>query len=384
MTPISATASLPVSGPDQEPNGERVARRMAPGLDVAPAVGDGSPVERSFWDRLWGKEGFSFGAMLDIINPLQHIPIVSTIYRAATGDTIGPGPRMIGGTLFGGVVGLFAATADAAIEGITGKDTGSHVMAMLPDPDPVAQWGYGDEPRQRGLMTAVMNLPNGSPTQFAAASTVEKSTVKTAVAVAASQGEKPLTLDSTASNATTTSLVAAPVAEQSSNRLFSPKPRSAQLGAGGQLVPLAVNGRPGTNLPSPKELAANPALLQEMRQGGASAINGTAKNTGRIDTAIKGHGFMTPAGASEPARIQPSGAAASNDRGAATSNDRGAAAGHDRMAGEPQNITPNGKVTPKTNAAAIPEVGPDFFLKMQQALDKYQALRPAPTVDVSH
>lgn len=376
MTPISAIASLPLSGPDQEPNSERAARRVAPGPDVAPAVSDASPVERSFWDRLWGKEGFSFGAVLDIINPLQHIPIVSTIYRAATGDTIGAGPRMIGGTLFGGVVGLFAATADAAVEGITGKDTGSHVLAMLPDPVPVAQWGYGDEPRQRGLMTAVMNLPNGSPSQFAATAVVEKPAVKHSVADTAIEIEKPPQLVSTASSETAASLVGEPAAEQRTNRLFSPKPRSAQLGAGGQLVPLAVNGRPGANLPAAKDLAANPALLQEMRQGGASAINGAPKNTGRIDTAIKGRGFMTPATASEQARNQPN--------GAAVWNDRGAAAWHDRMARESQNVVPAGDAPPKTNAAAIPEVSPDFFLKMQQALDKYQALRPAPAVDVSH
>lgn len=128
MTPISAIASLPLAGPDPNPGAGRAQRRVVPTPDVSPsdpdspnaATGD-KATERSFWDRLWGKEGFSFGAMLDIINPLQHIPIVSTIYRAATGDSIGAGPRIVGGALFGGVVGLIAAAADAAVEGITGK-----------------------------------------------------------------------------------------------------------------------------------------------------------------------------------------------------------------------------------------------------------------------
>src|SRR3546814_15608721 len=40
---------------------------------------------------LFGKAGFSFGDFLDIINPIQHIPIVPTIYRAITGDTSQPG-----------------------------------------------------------------------------------------------------------------------------------------------------------------------------------------------------------------------------------------------------------------------------------------------------
>ena len=33
--------------------------------------------------------GFTFHDFLSIINPLQHLPVISTIYRAITGDTIG-------------------------------------------------------------------------------------------------------------------------------------------------------------------------------------------------------------------------------------------------------------------------------------------------------
>jgi hypothetical protein len=41
-----------------------------------------------FWST---DEGPTFAEFLDIINPLQHIPVVSTIYRAITGDQISPG-----------------------------------------------------------------------------------------------------------------------------------------------------------------------------------------------------------------------------------------------------------------------------------------------------
>ena len=34
-------------------------------------------------------QDFTFDDFLDIINPLQHLPIVSMIYRAITGDNIG-------------------------------------------------------------------------------------------------------------------------------------------------------------------------------------------------------------------------------------------------------------------------------------------------------
>src|SRR3546814_13010283 len=71
---------------------------------------------------LFGKEGFSFGDFLDIINPLQHIPIVSPIYRAITGDTIQPGSRIAGDTLFGGPIGLVGGVTDAMVPASPGKD----------------------------------------------------------------------------------------------------------------------------------------------------------------------------------------------------------------------------------------------------------------------
>jgi len=79
----------------------------------------------------WGTDGFTFGDLIDIINPLQHIPIVSTAYRAITGDEIGAGPRMLGGALMGGVAGFAAAAVGAAVEGETGMDVGDHVMVAL-------------------------------------------------------------------------------------------------------------------------------------------------------------------------------------------------------------------------------------------------------------
>ena len=30
---------------------------------------------------MWGKDGFSFADLLDVVNPLQHIPVIGQIYR---------------------------------------------------------------------------------------------------------------------------------------------------------------------------------------------------------------------------------------------------------------------------------------------------------------
>ncbi|MBP7063562.1 hypothetical protein [Ferrovibrio sp.] len=80
---------------------------------------------------LFGPEGFSFSAFLDIVNPLQHIPVVNSIYRAVTGDTIENGSRIIGGALFGGPIGLVASIINGIVDEETGKDIGSHALAAV-------------------------------------------------------------------------------------------------------------------------------------------------------------------------------------------------------------------------------------------------------------
>lgn len=73
----------------------------------------------------------SFWDLLDVINPLQHIPVVSTLYRAVTGDEIGAVPRIVGGTLFGGPLGLIGAVANEIVRADTGQDLGEHALAFL-------------------------------------------------------------------------------------------------------------------------------------------------------------------------------------------------------------------------------------------------------------
>ena len=71
----------------------------------------------------------SFADILDVINPLQHLPVVSTLYREFSGDTLSAGARIRGGTLFGGPIGLFASIVSSIIEGETGGDIGKNVFA---------------------------------------------------------------------------------------------------------------------------------------------------------------------------------------------------------------------------------------------------------------
>ncbi len=81
--------------------------------------------------QLFEGEAFSWRDAVDTINPLQHIPFVSTLYRETTGDTAGAGSTLLGGALFGGVFGFIAGLADVIFESATGKTMGGAVMAAL-------------------------------------------------------------------------------------------------------------------------------------------------------------------------------------------------------------------------------------------------------------
>lgn len=76
------------------------------------------------------KESF-FQHILDVINPLQHLPIIGTIYRAATGERLDPVEKIGGSALYGGLWGAVTAVADVAFEAITGKSVEDTVMAWF-------------------------------------------------------------------------------------------------------------------------------------------------------------------------------------------------------------------------------------------------------------
>ncbi len=72
-----------------------------------------------------------FNTLVETVNPLQHIPGVSTAYRAITGETINPVASLAGGWLFGGPVGLAAGAASSFLELVTGKSLAANAMALF-------------------------------------------------------------------------------------------------------------------------------------------------------------------------------------------------------------------------------------------------------------
>ncbi len=74
------------------------------------------------------EQTFGFFDFLDVINPLQHIPVISTLYREITGDEIQPAARVAGGMIFGGPTGFITAIANSVSEETTGKDIGENIL----------------------------------------------------------------------------------------------------------------------------------------------------------------------------------------------------------------------------------------------------------------
>ena len=89
----------------------------APKPQGAPAVASNG---KSFWDNV-----------LDIVNPLEHLPVIGAIYRNITGDKPGDLEKVAGDTLYGGPIGLASSLADVAFEKITGKDFEDTVLGFF-------------------------------------------------------------------------------------------------------------------------------------------------------------------------------------------------------------------------------------------------------------
>ncbi len=105
---------------------------LAIAATTAPAPSAAAPQAAS------GKGGVTFGEVLSCLNPLQYLPVVGTIYRAVTGDTI-PEPIREAGSLVvsgltGGPVGVATSLGMDLAERALGIDTeaiGQHVLAFL-------------------------------------------------------------------------------------------------------------------------------------------------------------------------------------------------------------------------------------------------------------
>ncbi|KAA0571258.1 hypothetical protein [Azospirillum sp. Sh1] len=85
--------------------------------------------EETLADRM----SVGFDDLLDVVNPLQQLPVVSSVYREATGESISIPARLAGGFLFGGLPGLIGSAAMVAFEEVTGDSVLGHIGSLLED-----------------------------------------------------------------------------------------------------------------------------------------------------------------------------------------------------------------------------------------------------------
>ncbi len=96
----------------------------------------------------------SFGDFLDVIwdviNPLQHIPIIGNIYRSLTGDTISGPARVAGAALYGGPIGMLAGIVNAIAAEISGDDLGGSLIASIMGESPPDDTLVAEAPQAAG------------------------------------------------------------------------------------------------------------------------------------------------------------------------------------------------------------------------------------------
>ncbi|HEY4113042.1 MAG TPA: hypothetical protein VGM17_03185 [Rhizomicrobium sp.] len=145
-------------------------KAKADALASANPAGSAKPTTEASKD-----DGLSFDDLLDVVNPLQHFPIVSTLYRHYAHDEIKPLPKIAGDALYGGLPGLISSVADFAFEKITGKNFGDTVLAMI----------TGDDDKTTAVAANTASSPTQKPSAVAAKSLATPSVKPVVVADAA-------------------------------------------------------------------------------------------------------------------------------------------------------------------------------------------------------
>jgi len=93
----------------------------------------------------------SFSDLIDVINPLQHIPLVSNIYRSITGDEISKPAQVAGDALFFGPIGAAVSIANLVVDEATGLNLGDQVAALLTGNPPGEETSASAEPAEVSL-----------------------------------------------------------------------------------------------------------------------------------------------------------------------------------------------------------------------------------------
>ena len=107
---------------------DKVAMELASAANPADKSFDAAMAYADSSQSYGADEAFGFGDLVDMVNPLHHLPIVGHVYREVTGDDIKPISRIIGGGVFGGGIGAASGLIDTVVEYETGSDLAGNAI----------------------------------------------------------------------------------------------------------------------------------------------------------------------------------------------------------------------------------------------------------------
>ncbi len=139
---------------------------MSDSVAAASSASVPAPQVRTAWHD---PSGFGFRDILDIVNPLQHLPIIGSLYRWLTGDRPGAVAQVAGDALYGGPIGAAVGLVSAAAEDSQGRDLGERALAAV----------FGSDAKTTAVAAAT------APAATAAAATAPASPAPATVASAA-------------------------------------------------------------------------------------------------------------------------------------------------------------------------------------------------------
>jgi|GEM_PF-1487528 hypothetical protein len=108
-----------------------------------------------------------FGDVLDMVNPLQHIPVVSQYYRDWTGDDMGYISQVAGGALWGGSLGVAASFVNLGLTSVMGQSPTQYIQ----------QFFAGDDATAAGSASNTLAGNNSNSSRKAVSNTVSNTVI---------------------------------------------------------------------------------------------------------------------------------------------------------------------------------------------------------------
>lgn len=305
---------------------------------------------------LFGDGGFGFHDVLDAINPLQHIPIISTLYRAITGEKIDVAPRLIGGAIYGGFFGFLGEAVNAAVEDSTGHDIGENVrLALFGGPDNAPREPVmfaGDQPATPQVADAAAASAGAEPWYRAGAANAASNAMAANPQIAAAD-----TASSAAANGANTPTLT--LAQLSLLQEYGPDEGIAGIAPAAGTPSASAPPKPGNAVdltPAQADLLMRSVGLKPPAKSDAAP---TAPSVQSVELPAGGADAVTPS-------------ASPDNSGSASEDD---SANNSGPLNTPQKPAPSPVI--KAAGAAGAKDKADFAQRMQFGLDRYMA-HPMP------